>query len=152
MQCGVAPAGRYSARNVGGARALERIVQPGGRHEITEPGALAADVEVPAYHGARSGLVHDVSEHGELGAVQRIIPVRHGPVTVMVGHRMRVDHAQLRPGQPGHQGTFQAGLERDARVTPGTRGGRPKRRNAVPDTGRRENVTRPPAGPNGPGQ
>src|SRR5438105_4740661 len=66
--------------------------------ELTEQGALAGDVEVPAYHRVRSGLVRDVSEHGELGAVQRIKPVRFGPVTVMVGHRMGVDHPQRRAG------------------------------------------------------
>ena len=80
------------------ARAVERIGQPGGRRELTEQGALAGDVEVPAYHGVRPGLVRDVSEHGELGAVQRIKPVRLGPVTVIVGHRMGVDHAQPRAG------------------------------------------------------
>ena len=93
------------------ARAPERIGQPGSRRELTEQGALAADVEVPAYHGARPGLVHDASEHAELGAVQRVEPVRLGPVPVMVGHRMGVDHAQLRPGQPGHQGALQPGLQ-----------------------------------------
>ena len=111
MQCGVAPAGRYSARNVGGHAPSNASASPGGRHEITEQGALGADVEVPANHGARPGLLHDASEHSELGAVQRIKPVRLGPVTVMVGHRMGVDHAQPRAGQPGHQGAFQPGLE-----------------------------------------
>ena len=111
MQCVVAPAGRYSARNVAGHAPPNASASPVGRHELTEQGALAADVEVPAHHGARPGLVHDASEHGELGAVQRVKPVRLGPVTVMVGHRMGVDHAQLRAGQPGHQGPFQPGLQ-----------------------------------------
>jgi hypothetical protein len=42
--------------------------------------------------------------------------------------------------------------KRDARGTPVAQGGRPKRRYAVPDTGRRENVTRPPTGPAGAGR
>jgi hypothetical protein len=37
------------------APALERIGQPGRRHEIAEQGALAADIEVPAHHGAPRG-------------------------------------------------------------------------------------------------
>ncbi len=86
------------------ARAPERVGQPGGRRELTEQGALAAEVEIAAHHGARPGFAHDLGEHAELGAVQRVIPVRLGPVTVMVGHRMSIDHVQLRPSQPGYQG------------------------------------------------
>ena len=69
------------------ARARERIGQPGGRRELTEQVALAGEVEVSADHGARSGLVHDPGEHGELVAVQRMKPVRRGPVTVIVERR-----------------------------------------------------------------
>ncbi len=109
MQCGLAHREVLGAER-GRAAALKRISQTGLRHKTAEQGAAPVDVEVPAHHcQGVAGPVYRCGEAGELGTVQRVEPARPRPVTVPVGHRMRVDDTRIRTYQPGHQRALQRG-------------------------------------------
>ena len=107
MQCGVSPAGRYSARNVGGQLPSNASSSPVSVTKPLNRELPRSMLKSPHATAGTAGAVHHCGEPGELGAVQRVEPARPRPVTVPVGHRMRVEDAELRACQPGHQNTLQ---------------------------------------------
>ena len=87
MQCGISPAGRYSARNVGGQLPSNASSSPVSVTKPLNRELPRSMLKSPHTTAGAQTPCTTCGEPVELGAVQRVEPARPRPVTVPVGHR-----------------------------------------------------------------